>query len=154
MLRLSLLTPLAALVAAAAPLPALVGQAASPVGVLSTVPPTLPTLTSTAPVATAVPFSLDYAGASDAHGGLLRVELWYRTASGSWAPAGLTDTTADGSFLFQPPSGSDPGLFHFAAVAVDQIGNHTPLPSGASGTGQLTIDLQPAASVGDWWVIQ
>jgi len=88
----------------------------------------------TAPASASVsPIAVSYTGAADEPdgSGLKSVELWVKKGSaGTWAPTGLKQAGASGSFSYIV---SDPGAqtYYFAICAEDNVGNVSPLPSGA-----------------------
>lgn len=128
--------------------PGATGSGDSALGALETLPPSAGTLTAPA-ITTANPFSITFSGVDD-ESGLLRVELWYRTAGTSWTFWG---NAAAGTFSFAPP-GSSTDTYHFQLVAVDTRGNATATPTGQTGTGQASTHYQTASTVGDWWMIR
>ncbi len=87
----------------------------------------------TAPASSSVsPIVVTYTGAADESGGsgLKSVELWVKKGSaGTWAPTGLKQAGASGSFSYIV---SEPGAqtYYFSICAEDNVGNVSPLPSG------------------------
>lgn len=75
----------------------------------------------------AAPIAINYS-ASDAGGASLQsVRLYYRYYAGPWTDSGLVMASGSGAFAFAPPQGE--GLYSFATVATDAIGNTETLPS-------------------------
>ncbi len=71
---------------------------------------------------------LSYSGASDADSGLATVALWVKKDAGAWAPSGLTQPGASGSFSYTGMVGT--GTYSFALQATDNAGNTSAVPSG------------------------
>lgn len=131
---------------AAAPLFALSGSADSAAGSLDTVAPTPGT--ATVPAAGVITGeAIPYAGAADASG-IARVELWAREDSAAWASTAQFLATASGSFTYVPAT---TGIYHFALVAEDTLGNRSAAPSGTTGTGQGSTTF--TTNVADWSVV-
>lgn len=129
-----------------------IGGGESPVGLIETVAPQAGILSAPAS-ATVLPIALDFSGAFDAGSGLQRVELWYRSDTGSWQASGLSQTATSGVFLFTPPANAE-GIYHFDLVAVDIFGNTTAAPTGNGGVGQVSVSYQGASGVGNWWAFE
>jgi len=90
------------------------------------------------------PIEVMYSGAADdpaaGNTGLDHVELWYKLGTGDWKNSGLTSSSADGTFNFNPADGE--GVYHFALVAEDKAGNRSAAPAG-NGDAQTDYDITP-----------
>lgn len=88
---------------------------------------------------------VNYEGATDVlaggvASGLATVELYYRHEGGPWTATGLTASSTSASFAFTAPQTL--GLYEFKLRATDNVGNVSPVPSGA-GDVSVLIDTEP-----------
>ncbi len=80
-----------------------------------------------------LPVRVSYTGAADALSGLDYVRLWYRKGLGGvWTDTGLTLTTPDGTFNFNPPAGE--GTYYLLVQPVDRAGNGRYVSGNGDGT--------------------
>lgn len=80
-----------------------------------------------------IPVSFTYWGGA---GGVVEVHLWVRKPNQPvWQHSGMVYRPEDGNkqiFFYQPTDGN--GMYCFATVAVDMLGNREPLPGGQGDT--------------------
>jgi len=75
--------------------------------------------------------------------GLAETWLWYRLDGGDWTAMAYTSTVSGGTFRFYPPDGVN-GVYDFATVSVDHVGNEEPLPLGGKDTTVATPCFPPS----------
>jgi len=73
--------------------------------------------------------------------GFAGLALWYSYNGGPWVPSGLSSTTPNGSFVFNPTDGD--GTYSVQLVAIDNAGNVSATPSG-TGDDTVTVVSDPS----------
>ncbi len=97
------------------------------------------------PYANVAPITVTFV-ASDTVSGVAYTELWARTPpTTTWVTTGLALTGTSGVFVYAPAAGD--GNYYFAAVAVDNAGNHEAAPEGSGDTATVYDTAPPSSQV-------
>lgn len=106
-----------------------------------------PVTSASAPASATGVVKVDWTASDSGCGSqIANVHLMARKSGGLWADSGLTGQSGgSGSFFYVPANGS--GVYYFAVIASDSLGNTTAAPSGPTGTGQTSCTVTDATSV-------